>query len=732
MMTTDPKCTTTSAGGGQRRPPLFPYVADAEAGGGGEKTLTTTTTTTTTETATATTILVKASFTPTRSAVQSKDDGSMPTTSKTTQNAATTTVQKEKFSTSKILQRFEEQQQSSMQQADNVIIGKSSRSSRKKNDDDNDDDEDIVGTTTTTTRNTALVVPPSTSFSAVVSSTNCSTSTHLPAEPTWQQFDVQSSPFSSQRRQQQQQQQHQQQQRASSSPSRNNGSSNSSIDSGKIRKTEGLACDSAAISSSSGSFHRPSDSDRGKVLSDGYGGDGTSTANDFATADGHGHTMMSQQQQSGPELHGHHRRQDSIPSVVVGSNAVSGQFDAMTLSSEKSNETKSTQSTQEEYEKEYNIHSHTNVLGRRDSHCSATKQTKAAAAATSDIRSPLSGRRCGSGNEYTQAQFQYWKSTKEDGPPLLRAVAIVLTSVCLTTSIVPVVFVGSDLGGNLLGWIICVFHAVHLCFWILVLEIKSFGQVGSSSSSSSLQQLYAPSVPMSSSFTLADADGDTTVISHSKGWATATVTSGTTARTVAGNKYFDRCDEFIFGCLDQCPDPYSLRSRLQRIAFQYINGLRFLSSRGLLWMMTGSVCVALGDISSIISGSSLLCCGVFALQYGIYASHRSNLLMLSITDDTYLWTEYCLANPDQDGTLNVDQFKSLISKLGLTLDKRYSEDIFEVIAVSCTGSQVSPNVRNGRVRKITYSQFKTWWLKEHDCENDEETVSPSRPLPSRC
>jgi hypothetical protein len=309
-------------------------------------------------------------------------------------------------------------------------------------------------------------------------------------------------------------------------------------------------------------------------------------------------------------------------------------------------------------------------------------------------------------NEYAQTQFNHWKNMTEDGPPLLRATVIMLSCACLLTTIVQMMMVmisGRVVKRNL-GLIVCGLHTINFCFWILVLEIQRPTQSMSSALSSSPAASTTTPVPNTPP-RVSDNNKTTTAPSTPETVSTAATVSST--MTPNGN-----CDYYFTQCWD--PLQQHVRSNLRSFCLRYINGLRYLSGRGGLWLLTGSLNLAMGNISCTVTGSLLMTCGCFAVMYGLYASHRLKLLSVSLTDVTFLWNRFGEADDDRDGMINVDQFSILLSSLGLVMDTRYAEDVFNSIASPPTTgfTGVAGNDNNNNNNRINFNQFKRWWLKE--------------------
>jgi len=145
-------------------------------------------------------------------------------------------------------------------------------------------------------------------------------------------------------------------------------------------------------------------------------------------------------------------------------------------------------------------------------------------------------------------------------------------------------------------------------------------------------------------------------------------------------------------------NPMSVRARLRTVMVRYFNILRLIWGRGLLYITTGSLNIAVGYTPWVYyTGGTLLGLGLLAILIGAHASFNLERLRLSLTDDAFLWSKYDEADADKDQLLGISEFSQLIWSLGLELDDAYTYRAFQEIDHDADA-------------KITFHEFKAWWI----------------------
>ena len=145
-------------------------------------------------------------------------------------------------------------------------------------------------------------------------------------------------------------------------------------------------------------------------------------------------------------------------------------------------------------------------------------------------------------------------------------------------------------------------------------------------------------------------------------------------------------------------NPMSVRARLRTVMVRYFNILRLIWGRGLLYITTGSLNIAVGYTPWVYyTGGTLLGLGLLAILIGAHASFNLERLRLSLTDDAFLWSKYDEADADKDQLLGISEFSQLIWSLGLELDDAYTYRAFQEIDHNADA-------------KITFHEFKAWWI----------------------
>jgi EF-hand domain pair len=144
------------------------------------------------------------------------------------------------------------------------------------------------------------------------------------------------------------------------------------------------------------------------------------------------------------------------------------------------------------------------------------------------------------------------------------------------------------------------------------------------------------------------------------------------------------------------PSPLSARAHLRNIMTRNFNILRFVWGRGILYVSAGTINVAQTWLITMISGAVMIVLGILAIILGIHASRKFASLRNSLADESFLLLLFSYYDGDGDGFLEVHQFTSLLSYLGMELDDRYALKAFDTID------------RDGD-RRISFDEFNHWW-----------------------
>jgi hypothetical protein len=143
--------------------------------------------------------------------------------------------------------------------------------------------------------------------------------------------------------------------------------------------------------------------------------------------------------------------------------------------------------------------------------------------------------------------------------------------------------------------------------------------------------------------------------------------------------------------------PLNVRSKVRATFSRYLSVLRLLWGRGLLYIFTGTVNIAVGWKWTLFSGIALVVTGLLAIIVGARASFNLDRLKTSVTDEVYLWTKFDAVDDDGDEMIGVDAFSTLVWSLGLEINDKYTYETFLLMDKD----------RNGLV---SFDDFKDWWL----------------------
>lgn len=144
------------------------------------------------------------------------------------------------------------------------------------------------------------------------------------------------------------------------------------------------------------------------------------------------------------------------------------------------------------------------------------------------------------------------------------------------------------------------------------------------------------------------------------------------------------------------PNPLNARAHIRNVITRNFNILRFVWGRGILYVIAGTINVALMHLMTMISGAIMIVLGLLSIILGIHASRKFAALRNSLADESYLLLLFSYYDSDGDGYLEAYQFANLLSYLGMELDDRYAMKAFDTID------------RDGD-RRISFDEFNEWW-----------------------
>jgi hypothetical protein len=177
--------------------------------------------------------------------------------------------------------------------------------------------------------------------------------------------------------------------------------------------------------------------------------------------------------------------------------------------------------------------------------------------------------------------------------------------------------------------------------------------------------------------------------------------------------------------------PLNARSKIRAIASRYLNILRLLWGRGLLYTFAGSMTAAVGWPVAVCVGAALSVVGAMAIFTGARASFNLDRLKSSVTDEVYLWTKFDAVDDDGDEMIGVDGFSSLVWYVVETDAASYQSTQTEMLAHShcilsyCRISsrslgleikdtytyQTFVTIDTDKNGLISFEDFKGWWFE---------------------
>jgi hypothetical protein len=144
-------------------------------------------------------------------------------------------------------------------------------------------------------------------------------------------------------------------------------------------------------------------------------------------------------------------------------------------------------------------------------------------------------------------------------------------------------------------------------------------------------------------------------------------------------------------------NPTNFRARVRGVLTRYINLLKLLWGRGLLYIFTASMNLTIDFHAVIYTAFPMLGLGVLAIASGAHASYNLDRMKSSLTDEAFLWAKFEANDTDQDNKLDLNGFAELLWSLGLEFDDVYTYKAFQQID------------RDGDLM-VTFEEFKKWWI----------------------
>jgi hypothetical protein len=163
-------------------------------------------------------------------------------------------------------------------------------------------------------------------------------------------------------------------------------------------------------------------------------------------------------------------------------------------------------------------------------------------------------------------------------------------------------------------------------------------------------------------------------------------------------------------------NPLSLRARIRNTLVRHLNILRLVWGRGFLYIFAGSMNITIFYYPyNYMTGGFLIALGLLNVFMGAHAAFNLERLRLSLTDNSYLWNQFMMADSDKDNLIGINDFSNLIWSLGLELDDSYTFRAFREIDSDRDGI-------------INFYEFKQWWITSQDDDGTIITMEYSKTI----
>jgi len=156
--------------------------------------------------------------------------------------------------------------------------------------------------------------------------------------------------------------------------------------------------------------------------------------------------------------------------------------------------------------------------------------------------------------------------------------------------------------------------------------------------------------------------------------------------------------------------PLNTRARVRGVVTRYLNIVRLVWGRGLLYIFAGTMNLTIDFEYVIYTGPALCALGLIAIGAGARASYNLDRMKSSLTDEAYLWGRFDANDGDKDGQIDVNGFAELLWDLGLEFDDVYTFKAFKQVDKDGSGL-------------ISFEDFKRWWIvTQTDATRGRESV----------
>ena len=152
--------------------------------------------------------------------------------------------------------------------------------------------------------------------------------------------------------------------------------------------------------------------------------------------------------------------------------------------------------------------------------------------------------------------------------------------------------------------------------------------------------------------------------------------------------------------------PISAVGGYQQKLFSLVKCLQFVWGRGLLYIFAGTLQLSQMTFLNMVSGGYMCFIGFISLLVGKSSSSKLTQLRASISDEAVLRQKFKEHDKDADQALNLLEFQSFITDLGLEMDHNELVAAFGEIDSRDSG-------------KVSLDEFKVWWSGSDSNEASE-------------
>jgi hypothetical protein len=135
-----------------------------------------------------------------------------------------------------------------------------------------------------------------------------------------------------------------------------------------------------------------------------------------------------------------------------------------------------------------------------------------------------------------------------------------------------------------------------------------------------------------------------------------------------------------------------------REVYKYALFLKFVWGRGCLYFVAGTLQLAQGNLLDYGIGGFVMLVGVLYIVVGRRTAQKLRDMRKNIYSEDTLRTKFREADTETKGALTLDQFKTLVSSLGMDLNGRQAVAAFEYMDKSQDGT-------------LSFEEFKSWWTE---------------------